>query len=421
MKKLFFLTYLLIFGGFISAQEKPSLTEKDLEKYTYYFDIVDNKFVGDGAKFLTDEMKQSQYVLIGEYHFSFQISKFTKAVIPVYHEAGCRTFGLEIGPTTAEILTELSKNPDKTAENLKNINSKYYFTSKRGTVYNSIPFFKYLEDSEFLSEATKRKWNLIGFDQEFYIGFIPNIEQMYNNLTDKKKKELKDLRGQVISELESLIKDNFLSDDSKTFVKIYDSKEINRFLESASEKNPKNKKIADEIKISTEIYRYNELGEYYQNNNSRAEYMKKNLAENFTKLKFDLKKDKMLLKMGGLHTSRGLSRFDIADFGNILSELAAFNGNRSLHLVFGYRYFVKDGVETDSLNTPKDKPDVFQPFLQMAKRDKWVIIDLRKLRPAVFSSLFSFNPLIRQTILGKDLYIIPPMEKDPTPNYVLKN
>src|SRR3712207_9532180 len=78
--------------------------------------------------------------------------------------------------------------------------------------------------------------------------------------------------------------------------------------------------------------------------------MKKNLAEGFAKLKFDLKKDKMLLKMGAVHTGRGFSDLSLFEIGNTLSELAAFHGNRSLHIVFGSRfYFAANGQEIDSL------------------------------------------------------------------------
>jgi hypothetical protein len=122
---LFFASATLCF-----SQEKPPLVAKDLEKNTYYFEIVDNKLVGDGAKFLTDEIKQSQYVLLGEYHGSLRISEFTKAVIPVFHEAGCRTFGLEIGPVSAEILSELSKDSNQTISSLRTFNSNYYVASK---------------------------------------------------------------------------------------------------------------------------------------------------------------------------------------------------------------------------------------------------------------------------------------------------
>lgn len=45
---------IFLFCGLSAAQETPLLEAKDLEKYTYYFDVADSKLTGSGAKFLTD-------------------------------------------------------------------------------------------------------------------------------------------------------------------------------------------------------------------------------------------------------------------------------------------------------------------------------------------------------------------------------
>ncbi|MBK6724880.1 MAG: hypothetical protein IPG58_16935 [Acidobacteria bacterium] len=43
---------------------KPGITEKDLEKYTYYFDVTANGLTGDGVRFLTDESRRNQYFIL---------------------------------------------------------------------------------------------------------------------------------------------------------------------------------------------------------------------------------------------------------------------------------------------------------------------------------------------------------------------
>ena len=53
------------FATFVFAQEKLNLSEKDLEKNTYYFEISDGKLTGGGAKFLIDELSKHQFVLLG--------------------------------------------------------------------------------------------------------------------------------------------------------------------------------------------------------------------------------------------------------------------------------------------------------------------------------------------------------------------
>ena len=404
------------------AQEKPPLTAKDLEKNIYYLEIVNNKFVGDGAKFLTDEIKQSQYVLLGEYHGSLRISEFTKAVIPVFHEAGCRTFGLEIGSVSAEILSELSKNPDQTVSTLNTFNSNYYVTGK-SRKFTPIPFFANVEDAEFLIEARKRNWNLLGLDQEFSFGYLPLIKRMYENLKHKKKTELKQLYEQVNNSIKSFYEAN-VKDGKSQYKAILESKEVNEFLDAAAKENTKNKRIADAIKFTTEVYYMNDdnIRKYYDANSSRVNYMKKNLAEGFAALKFDTKKDRMLLKMGAVHTGRGFSDLSLFEIGNTLSELAAFNGNRSLHIEFGSRFYTEDGKEVDALTDTKGFLYRYQALLQMSQKDKWTVIDLRPLRKNVFyGRKFNLDSIVLEIFKNQDLYIIPPTDKDPSPNFTVNS
>lgn len=406
---------------FCFAQEKQLLTAKDLEQNTRYFEIVDNKLVGDGAKFLTDEIKQSQYVLLGEYHGSLRISEFTKAVIPIFHDAGCRTFGLEIGPVSAEILSELSSDSGQTISNLKNFNSNFYVATKRRT-FTPIPFFANVEDAEFLVETRKRNWNLLGLDQEFSFSYIPLIERMYKNLKPKNKTELKQLYEQVTNSIKTFYEAN-VKDGKSQYKAILESKEVNEFLDSAAKENPKNKRIAEAIKFTTEIYYMNDdqIRKYYDANNGRVNYMKKNLSEGFAKLKFDLKKDKMLLKMGADHTGRGFSDLSLFEIGNTLSELAAFNGNSSLHVEFGSRYYTENGKEVDALSDTKGFLYRYQALLQMAQKDKWTVIDLRPLRKNVFyRRQFNLDSIVLEIFKNQDLYIIPPIDKEPSPNFTIK-
>ena len=58
------------------------------------------------TEFLRKEITDAQFVLLGEYHGSRRISELTRAIVPIAHAAGCRTLALEVGPITAEVLTE---------------------------------------------------------------------------------------------------------------------------------------------------------------------------------------------------------------------------------------------------------------------------------------------------------------------------
>lgn len=421
-KNIIFLLLITLFNVYPNfGQEKPSITEKDLEKHTYYFEISDNKLTGNGAKFLIDEINQSQFVLLGEYHGSSEISKLTKAIIPIFHGSGCRTFGLEIGPVSGEILSDLSNNSGKTIQNLREFNSNNLIKGKTRS-FTPIPFFSNLEDAEFLLEARKRNWNLIGLDQEFAFGYVPLFQRIFENLKGKKKAELKPHFEKIVASIPAFYEAGF-NENKSQYKAILESKEINEFLKTASAANPKNKRIAETIKFTTEIYYMNDnqIRKYYEANSGRVSYMKRNLAEGFGKIKFDQTKDKMLLKMGAVHTGRGFSPLSLFEIGNTLSELAAFNGNRSLHIEFGSRYFIENGKEIDALSNEKDFLFRYRAFLQMSKKDKWTLIDLRPLRNTVFyQRKFNLDSIILEIFKNQDLYIMPPIDKEPIPNYQVK-
>lgn len=74
--------------------------------------------------------------------------------------------------------------------------------------------------------------------------------------------------------------------------------------------------------------------------------------------------------------------FDIS--GDALTGEAAINGNKSLHINFGTRYYTDTGKEIDTLEDTKGFLYRFHGLAQMGRRDKWTVIDPRPLREAVF-------------------------------------
>ena len=399
------------------TKPKPELMPSDLKAYTHYFDIKDGKLVGGGADFLKKEAQTKQYFLLGEYHGSYRISEFTKILIPLLHDNGYRYFGLEIGPISNKIVTELSKDSAKTVENLRKFNNRYFTKTPRRN-FTSIPFFSNVEDAEFLAEATKRDWKLIGLDQEFVFSYIHLLDRMFENLSKSKKKKLKEKHVAAVNEITRIgIESKW---ESEQFPKIYESKIINGFLNSASKNSAKNLKISKAFRKTTEIYQHAAFRRWYLQNSERIDYMKKNLREAFALNKFDLKKDKMLLKMGGVHTGKGFSPLSLWEIGNTLHELAKFHGNDSLHVNFRSRFYTEKGKVIDELQNKKGFTYRFKPLLQMANQDKWTIIDLRPMRSKYYHFKFKLDVVVLDLFKLHDIIIIPKLDKDPTPNFDLR-
>ena len=401
-----------------AAQQKPALSASDLEKHTHYFDVVDDKIVGEGSAVLAEALHGSQFVLLGEYHNSLRISEFTNALIPILHGNGFRNLALEVGPVSAELLSELSNDPANTVAALRSFNSRYSVRDNDNT-YTPIPFFSNVEDAKFLAEARRRNWNLVGLDQEFSFSYLPLIERLYKNLKPREQTRLKNLYEEVNAAIKSFYEADIKREKS-LYAAILESKVIHEFLEAAVKDNDANRRIADAIRFTTEIYHLNDasIRKYYQANSGRVAYMKKNLAESFARLRFDPKKDKLLLKMGAVHTGRGFSDLSLFEIGNTLSELAELNGSRSLHIYFGSRFYNNNGRAVDALDESNSFLSRFKGLTQMARRDKWTVIDLRPLRQTVFyARKFQLDNVVLEVFKNHDLFIIPKIEADPTPNY----
>ncbi|MEM1325715.1 MAG: hypothetical protein AAGI23_07170 [Bacteroidota bacterium] len=403
----------------ISAQKKDSLKITDLIPHTHYFTIENGQFQGDGKAFLEAEMAKHQYVLLGEYHGSSLISQFTETLIPVLAKNDFNTFAIEVGPISGQILSELSTDPKQTTERLLDFNSRYY-VQEEDYSYMAIPFFKYIEDAQFLSAAAAHDWALMGLDQEFIYGYEPLIDRLFQNLNQQQQDQLK---TQYLMVKDSLSTYYALeaSGDEDLAVLVYHSSLIASFLEQSTQANPDNQAIADAIRATTQIYYYNATRKYLQCNSSRIDYMKENLRKGFERLDFDLRQDKMLLKMGGVHTARGFSWLSLFEIGNTLSELANYHGNTSLHINFSSRYYEEDGQVIDRLADTESYTYRYKDILQLAKPDAWTIIDLRPLKYNLFyARKFLVSDLIQDVFKQHDWVILPPVERESKRNFVLR-
>ncbi|GAB4469512.1 MAG: hypothetical protein OHK0029_42120 [Armatimonadaceae bacterium] len=413
---LLLLSVTLCNRGLAQSPAKPNLTAVDLKPYTYHFVIKDGKLNGDGAEFLKREIADNQYILLGEYHNSHRISRLTEALIPILHDNGFRFLGLEIGPVSGQILDELAEDEAKFPDNLRRFNSRYYVSTPRRD-FTPIPFFSNVEDAEFLREAAKHDWKWMGLDQEFSYGYAVLLDRMFENLSRDDKATLANAHEKAIKEVEEAYRIS-ASGGKRHYLILNESEDYQKFVRAATVRSTANKEIADALQKTTEIYSYNANRRYFQANSTRIDYIKRNLQEGFARFGFDLKKDRMLLKMGGVHTAKGFSDLSLFDVGNTLHELARFHGNRSLHINFLSRFYMDNGKERD----PLDNKDSFgyrqRVFLQMAKKDQWTIIDLRPLRSDVFyAQKYDLDPAIMSNFRLHDIVIIPETEIETTENF----
>ena len=416
MKRYIHLILAVVFTLMLHSQDSLSL--KQLEPITYTFNVIDGQLSGDGKVFLEHEMAKAQFTMIGEYHGSKRISEFTNAIILVLDSLGCKTMALEVGPITGQKLNALKGNMES---KLKVLLQEYLTRESDGYVNTPFPFFDYKEDAKFLQTVKDKSWNLFGIDQEFYDGYVMLIDKMFENLPKDTKAQHLDLYSEVKSSLQKFYKDD-QEDKQNLHVSLSNSELFKDFLQKMAMES-KNIEIIEALKQSSAIYLLYNNRKWYENNATRIKYMKSQLRKGLTDLNFDLSKDKLLIKMGGYHLSKGFSPLSIYEVGNTLNEIAEYHGNTALNIGFMSRYS-KDGEEiTDNYTSDnryyKDRKDL----LQMGKKDEWVVIDLRQMIKGHFyyPKKYNLNPQLAELVQRYDLLVIPKIEVEGILNYDAKN
>ncbi|BAO77690.1 hypothetical protein [Winogradskyella sp. PG-2] len=396
---------------FYISYAQDSLSTKHLKPFTYTFNVIDGKLSGEGEAFLKQQMAKAQYTMLGEYHGSKRISEFTNAIIPILDSLNYKAMALEVGPTIGKVLNRLEGDIEN---EIKHIHEKYLTRDSDGYINIPFPFFDSKEDVRFLKNAKDNSWNIFGIDQEYYDSYIMLVDIMFNNLSEDLKKQHKDLYSRMRSELKQFYK-NDQSDKENLHRALSKSKLFKEFLkEMGSEAN--NIEVIDALKKSSAIYMLYNKRQWYENNATRIKYMKSQLKKGLDNLDFNIEKDKLLIKMGGYHLSKGFSPLGVYEVGNTLNELAEFYGNTTLNIGFKTRFHMEDGQLQDNSISENIYYKNHKPIIEMGKENQWVVIDLRPLIKGYhyYPIRFNLNEQLAKLVERYDLIVIPKVEVEGT-------
>jgi len=404
-------TIVFLFAAEIKSQD--SLTIDQLQPITYTFKIENGVLSGKGANFIKKELSNAQFTMLGEYHDSKRISEFTEALIPFLDSCGYKTLVTEVGPISGQILNTLDGNIKEELHSLLN----RYKVEEENDINPPFPFFEHVEDAAFLSKAKDQNWTILGIDQEYVFCHQLLIDQMYQNLNINQKKSINNLYENVLDSIESYNQLE-IKGLQKLSISIKESEIIRDFINQASI-NEINRDIADAFYASNHIYWLYANRQWYENNATRISYMKSQLRKQLEEHNFDIRRDKLLVKMGSYHLSRGFSPLALHEVGNTLSELASYHGNESLNIAFSLRYYNENGIIQDILDSDAEYRLRLKDLLKMGKKDEWVVIDLRPMIKGHFYGpvKFKFNKYVEDLVKRYDLLVIPMTDEDPTRNY----
>lgn len=406
---------ILMFCSHVSiAQDTLSL--KDVEANLYRFEIQNGMLIGDGADFLKSEFAKHHMVLLGEYHGSKAISDFTSAIIPELNKNNFKNFGLEVGPVMGEVLNSLTAS--ELPSRIKEYNQKYAIPDD-GDIYTPIPFFENIEDANFLQLAKQNEWNVFGIDQEFYDSYVMLFDLMYENLSTAEQAEGKAVFTEARDSLNAFYLRELINGDY--YLSLIRESEIVAECIKLFAKTEHNHSIIEAFENSFSIYQKLDNNQFYENYESRVAYMKSQLAQHLSVSNYDFKNDKLLMKMGALHLSKGISPYAQNEVGNTLHELAEYNGVSALGIEFGSRFYFSDGEIQDELDLDDDYVKEYSQFKKFGHKTQWTILDLRPMRKAVHwypqPLLKKVNQSLQELINNYDILIITPATEDPSPNY----
>lgn len=398
---------LLLFIHLMTISSLFSQGVKDdelLKTNTYYFEILEGEAYGKGFEILKNQIKNSQFVVLGEEHFSARVSEFTYALVPALTKNEFKYFAAEIGSNTAKELSELIKSK----QSLYDFNTQNY--NLVGEV--PIPFFDGKEDEVFLKAFMENEFELWGIDQEYFTSQIFLFDKLFS--LSNNPKQLEQLYFDAKEFAVSATKKSMQDRKYKLFASLLHSEEINDYFNALDHRKFEINKIIDDLKKSWEVYKAFEENEQYINIHKRLHIMQENFTKYYHKAMEVEALPKAFVKIGGVHASKGRSHHNIYDIGNFIMELANFNQQKSTHiLIFPCAHINYDGKI--SSNIDEEDEALFSSIIDL-NSEKWTLIDLKSIEKSSWKNKIESESL-KDYMYRFDYMILTPASKQTELNY----
>jgi len=366
MKKIIVLLLTLFITNFNYAQN--ILLDSLVQKNGFPFQTDKNiSFQGKGWDVLLNEIKQSNSILLGETHFTNEIPYFTNAVI---NDVKFDNYFLEVDPYSVDIIeTKIKSLSDE------QLNS---FVKEYSTNFS---FLEYEPEFALFKDLVKRNTKIYGAEQISIFADQMIISRLKETSKNKKAVEIYDQmlqNSKLAASKEGMEKYYLLSEDCL--------QKIDSLLHLKL--SDKERKQIEDLKLSREIY-------VKRNHPLRIQLLKNILLTQLP----DWKNKKNLFKFGAVHVPKGetiLTKTDIYDIGNLVSNIEEANYRKSLHIML-----VGKGDEDDDTS--------FKSFLNVAKDNQWYCFDLRPLKKSILQNKLKVDDVyLSRVIKGYDYLIYIP-------------
>ncbi|NML65244.1 hypothetical protein HHL22_08515 [Hymenobacter sp. RP-2-7] len=395
------LTAALALTGLIAqpAAAQDSTLTRLARQHLYPLQASGSSFSGPGWDRLLTDVRQSQFVLVGEYHGLAQIPVFVAAVAREFKPA---VYVGELDPYVAQKVTELAAQPGEPTAYLRQYPSALCFASMA-------------EEYGLLRQLRAQGTRLIGIDQVFAASAGPLYAQLARLVKRRAARtylQHQAARYQAQDQLNQQQHNQYYALTKQT------PGSIDSLLTLTKAESPAAQQLAQAYATSYHIY--TGRGGNHQH---RLDLMKRNLLGELQPYQTatGLQTPPMLLKFGGVHLGRGVSpiRFgEFYDVGNLVQNLADVQHKKSLHVLVlgrqGYKLATLNPTNTEKLSVPYTEADYddelpIKAFANQACGPAWSMFDLRPLRDALTEGkLLVPNQSLQRTIMGYDYLVVIP-------------
>lgn len=357
---------LIVCGRALHAQEAE--IARYLAEHTYPIDVQENTFTGPGIDKLIEEASQSQFVLLGERHFTHEIPLFMEALLPQLNDLGFARLAVETGPIGAASLVRKIRAGEAVVE-------RAY----------GVPFYSTEEEIgliETFLDQTSASRPLWGVDQEGLFGLRTAFAELSERaVTPTQASLVSDLQEEADSAFQAFMA-------SGRYGELLYFQETDALLSqtrAAFSDDEEGLRMLDHLVKAQAIHRSRDG---FFKNTQRLRVMKENFMAEFMQARLATGQNpRVIVKMGANHTQRGLNDQLLPDLGNFLEGFAEALGSQSLHVSFFQLrsrtvFFTPENDRADRL-TPRTDPFVYSypPVLtEIAPQTSWVLYDLRPLR-----------------------------------------
>jgi hypothetical protein len=336
---------------------------------------------GTGGIEMTDAIRDAQFVLIGESHFSRETPAVAAAV--------CRAmrpdrYAIEVGPYAAAYVNGLLQVPQR----------KILMKEREHDFPDNMAFLNVEQENDLaatcMASSQEKGEALWGLDQEFEGAAPVLLHQM--DAQPNGKVSAAAIRSALAKDRQAEAKARSTGDLTQLFLTSATDNDVSE-LQAAlnTDGTQTSQAIMREFVASRRIYRMNS-SDPAASNSERASLLKQHFLDRYRSLQREKPAPRILMKFGDNHMWKGFNETHQLDLGDFVAELASVEHSTSLHieviavkgklgLLSGYARPLK---EEAFVLADTAEYGWLKPLIEMLPNEKGgqgtVVVDLRKLR-----------------------------------------